>query len=367
MNRLASATAYTLAILLVGTACAQQPDTPDRQPRDDFGLTLRLTPAMIRNFLNTVADDMAEDYDLDDDQYYRVNDVLQQRIPEFLSENREALTQLATEYMEAWSAAEPPDSEFVAQWSERALPLLDKFHETVETVADDFRDVLDDEQIAKLDGYLAAMDAGTQLIDQRLRTWADGGFDAETDWHRSPMFAEAETKRRREMEQRMVEARREAIAFHLGEDWVDSESAGGKSAGGAAAAPRGTPAPPNARGAGRASKPGDKWKTYTEDFIVRYKLDAAQTQRARLYYQRAAADRDRYQRRRLPELTRIANMIEKAKTPAQRERARALKADFEQGLEHMFERLKQKLDTIPTRTQKRAALTEQKPPTGNPE
>jgi hypothetical protein len=121
------------------------------------------------------------------------------------------------------------------------------------------------------------------------------------------------------------------------------------------ASDRETPPPPDARGDAKTSKPKDPWETYTEEFIISFALDDAQTQTARLHYQRAAADRDRYQRRKLPELTRIAKALEAAKTPAERDRAQQMKSEFDKGVEHMFDRLKTKLNTIPRRAQKRAA------------
>lgn len=345
-----------LTFFLTAALPAQQFER-DGKPREDFGLTFQITPTMIRNFLDTVADDMANDYQLDDEQYYQVNEILHQRIPEFLAENRDELTKLATEFSEAWTANEPPDSELVAEWAARARPMLDKFQNTVEGMADDFRGVFNEDQIVQLDGYLAMMDVGSGLVDQRLETWAEGGFDAETDWHRGGGYKEAEVQRRQEMERRMVDARQQTIAFHMG-----GEAPG--AVGGAAGAPGAAsgdlsktdvPPPPDARRDGNPTKPQDEWKAYTEAFITRFALDSAQTQKARLYYQRAAADRDRYERRNLPELTRIAKTLQSAKTPEERDRAVKMKARFDKGIEHMFERLKTKLEAIPTRTQKRAA------------
>lgn len=370
-----------LALFLVpwtpGVAAQQRPaNSPNSAGAEsDFGLVIRITPDTILNYLNTVADDMARDYELDDEQYYRVNEILHQRIPQFLRENNQEISRLASDFSKAWASPEPPDTEFVATWAERARPLLGKFHETVEVLADDMRTVMTPEQIVKLDGYLAAVDVGSQFLDQRLDSWAQGGFDPDTDWHRSPLFKNAENTRRQEVERRMVEARREVIAYHTGEAWADDipgpgmpgeplfrPSGTGAPAGDAAdrhAGPGPTPAAaaksdPHGRAGERPTKPRDKWEVYTEEFIARYKLDDAQAQKARLLYQRAADDRDRYERRRLPQLTEIARVLESAETPEQREPALRQRAEFESGLERMFTRLKDKLDRIPTRAQRRA-------------
>ncbi len=328
---------------------------------EPIGIELKLTDRMIYNWLDVVADDMANDYELTDDQYYQVNEMLHEHIPNFLRENREDISQVFTEFAEVFGSNRAPDSVTVAEWADRARPLLGRFRDTVEVMSDDFREVFDEGQMIKLDGYLAMMDAGTEMVEHRLTGWSEGEFNAESDWWGGSQFHEDEKGRRAEMERRTVEARERAIAFHLGDEYQPpgSEQAGGR---------REIPPPPGKRGpadqAGAASgKAGDatsdKWKIYTEQFIVRMQLNQSQTQQARLIYDRAAADRDRYQRRRLPELDRIARLAEAAKSEADRERVKQAKAAHDQGIEQMFERLKARLDRIPTRKQRALATAEQ--------
>lgn len=368
---MASIWRWTVLVCVVAVSpsgWAQDLESEDRPARPEpIGIEIKLTDKMIYNWLDVVADDMASDYELSDDQYYHVNEMLHQHIPNFLRENREEISRAVTEFGEVFGDNEAPDSVTVAEWADRTRPLLGKFRETVEVMSEDFREVFDEGQMVKLDGYLAMMDAGTEMVEHRLAGWSEGEFNPESDWWGGRDFDQEERERRREMERRTVAAKEAVIAYHMGEEY---QAAGdGEVAGGREIAPppgkRGGEDKPTARSGKSGESASDAWKVYTENFIVRMQLNQSQTQQARLIYDRAASDRDRYRRSRLSEYDRIEKMATAAKSEADRESVKQAKARLDQGIDQMFERLKSRLDRIPTRKQRAAA--EAKPEAKRPE
>ena len=339
---------------LVAAALAQQPERPassDRKDAEEEPLRFFVSPGVLRNGLDRLVDEIDDKMSFDDEQYMAVRRIMQEKVPEFLREHHKQLNALANSYFEAYYDGEPPDSVFVAEFADNALPQLTEFNDLMHELAEEFRGVCNEDQIAMVDGYMAGFEVAVQAGHDRLKLWSEGYFDPETEWRGSPQFRPAEGARAQELEDKMV------AASQLKIDEYRSRRA-------AAGAPGATGDQPAARAAAPGSA-ADAWDAYVKAFIARFQLDSEKQQRAWQYHARYAEDRDRYLRRKLDDMTAIEQMYadaakldteEKADEATKlRERADTAMNEIESSVNEIFERLKEKLDTIPTRKQRREA------------
>lgn len=352
---------WILAIIPLAAppALAQQPDpnqpdpaAPQRQQDQEEQpiFVFKVTSRMLHNGLDKLVEKrLAKDYDLDDYQREEMRQLLHEHLPKFLREHQQELQGLWVEWVEALSGDEPPDPEYVAEWSGRLLPIVEQAKGMIDSMSEDMREFLDDRQEVLLDGYLAAANVGTTTLTNRLYEFKEGGFDPQIHWpgykhvrHLEP----AEIKRRQE---EMERAR-----------WAAMEQSRRMRA-------RRTPQPaqPNAAAPVGQVKTGeaapvaknspDEWTRYVEAFIRRYQLDDEQQQKARAHLQQKLKARDRYLDSKTSEFERIKNMFGKAGNERQFALAELAYQKLHQPLSRMFEDLKQRLNRLPTRAQFRAA------------
>jgi hypothetical protein len=100
----------------------------------------------------------------------------------------------------------------------------------------------------------------------------------------------------------------------------------------------------------------DEWTRYVEDFIRRYNLNDEQQQKAHSLLQQQLERREHYLRRKDREVERIRNMFKQAQGDAQKTAlAETAYRRLNEPIDTMFQKLKEKLETLPTRDQRRAA------------
>ena len=284
------------------------------------------TRLMLERFLDRICDEIVEKYDMDDDQHARMSDLLHERFPAWMSTNRAEIQTLMNEFFEAQLDDQPPVPEDVALWAERVLPLLEGFGDLGEGLTDSMREFLTDDQQVLLDAEFAAFQAGVGLATNKMRAWAAGGYDPQRDW--SPhgrARREREREENREVEAAMEAARQESLE-HSGA----------------------TSAPADA-------DPPDEWAQYVDAFIARYELSVEQRQRAVAYLRIKQRDRDTYLKRTAPELERVEKLLASAEGEPAQQAAQEAWDRVNAPVDRMFQQLKDKLDTIPTRAQRRAA------------
>jgi len=344
------AACVTLAVIpFVAAQPSDQPADERRPPRATEIPTEGFWPTrlMLERVLDRIADSMREDYGLDEEQDRRNRELLKRTIPKFLNENRAEIQTLMNQFFEAQFAGEAPEPADVAVWSQRVLPLLHDFQELSGDMADEMRTWLSDEQQIKLEGELAAFQTGVTLVSNKLHVWANGGYDPATDW----VPDEAERRRRRHEEdqlaQQAMEEARQARLEELGYVAPATEEAavGGAGVGGAHASPTTSSAP--------AVK--DEWVRYVEDFVEQYELDREQAQRARLYLAVQIESRDRHLRRNREKIEEVTKLLRSADSDEQRQRAQQQYDALTGPVEKLFQELKDKLQTLPTREQIRRA------------
>lgn len=285
------------------------------------------TRLMVDRFLDRLVEDMAERYEFDDLQMEMAREVLKERIPAFMQENRAQIQPLMNEFIEAQLDKEPPTPEAVADWAQRALPVLERVRTTAEDMAGEMREFMTEDQAAKLDGELAAFNTGITLATNKLVIWADGGYDPETEW--TPRGEERE--RRAAEEEARIAAEMEA---------AELEASGRPQTLSAASKP--------------ASRPKDEWELYVDRFIEKYDLTLEQQQAARQTLATLQQQRDQWLRRRAADFDRVARALREADDDARK----AAADEFERlnaPVERLFTQLKERLDKLPTRAQRQAA------------
>lgn len=306
---------------------------PERLPRAREIPTEGFWPTrtMMERAIDRMTEDLAERYGFDEEQLRLTRELFKDRFPTFLSENRAEIQTLMNQYFEAILNDEPPAVEDVAEWAARVQPLLAEFGGVVEEVAEAMREYLTEEQQLTLDGELVAFQTGMKMIQNRLSVWAAGGYDPETEWIRP---GPERRQRRREERQRAREAMDQARREATGQDRTS---------------------PPGAASQPAARPDRDEWTRYTEAFIARYQLNAEQRQKAYMFLHRQQEERDRYLRRKADEIQRVTELLRQAEVPDERQAALDAYARLNAPVERMFQQLKDRLNTLPTRAQRRAA------------
>lgn len=340
------------SLLAAGGAAGQAYDPSEREPgrprrpRDEAAAGLFFTPRLIDLAINRMTEEMARHYEFDEDQLWATRELWKERFPGWLEKNRGEIITLVNQYMEAVLGEDPPTPEQVADWSQRALPLLNEFTGMVEQTADEMRGYMTDEQQTMLDGEMAAFRVATGYMTQRMRVWSEGGYDWRTEWPRSEEFDRSEAERQRAVHDEAERARAEAAG-------TPPAAAGGPGAG-AAEPGAARPAEPKTAATPGAG-PKDEWTIYVDNFVKRYQLDDVQKELAYRILRRHQEQRDAYLRRKLAAIKNLEQRMQAARTDEEKSRLREEYAELNRPVERIFEQLKDKLDPLPTRAQRAAA------------
>lgn len=317
------------------------------------------TPRMIELIIDRITEDGVKLYNFDEIQLAETRKLLKERIPQWMNEHRAEIMALTNQLLEAQLADEPPAAEDVAKWAQRVMPLVNSFEGEIVAITDVMRsDILNEDQAVVLEGEVAAFRTGIQFATNKMRLWAEGGYDPAIDWHRSPDSRRYRHEEERIAEDEMNRARANAIAYAEGRPEPFPAGAADAAPPAAAGAP---PAPPNAAQPAPAARaePKDEWTTYVDAFIRKYELNADQQSRARTLLKRAQTQREEHLRRNTPKMRELEALFVELKSAASADAAKRL-ADAEERyrklyepIENAFTRLKEKLNDLPTREQHR--------------
>ena len=320
------------------------------QAWDDETVTLFFTPPIIDLAIDRLMDEMGRHYEFDEDQVYAAREVVKERFPQFILENRNDIVGIANDWVATMLGEEAPDSEDIADWAQRVRPLMDEFVGLVHDSADEMREFMTEEQQIKLDGELAAADVAVDHANRRIDHWAAGGFDPATDWHKSPEFREHERERLEQLEVEQAEASAEAVRDRLdavGEELEQPDEPLSDEP------QRDEPEAEPVETAPRTER--DAWEQYVVDFIRRYQLTEAQQNSAKKILTNLQERRDNYLRRKLPAIEQLEQRLAMASTDEDRSSLREAYTKLSAPLDRYFQMLKDRLDRIPTRRQRAAA------------
>ena len=275
------------------------------------------TKTMLDRFIDRLTADMADEYNFNDEQLQLTRDLWKARFPEFLNENRAEIQTLLNQYFEALLDDGPPSVEAVAEWAGRIQPLLAEFGELGTEITEGMREYLNDEQTVMLDAQSTAFNTGLHMVQNKMSVWANGGYDPETEW-----INQGSNRRSRKPE---------------GADVAETEVA--------------------VEQAQPATKPlpKDEWTIFTEQFVKRYELNDEQKQKAFLILRRQQEARDRYLRRKATEMAHVTKLLTEAETDEARAAALDAFNRLNAPVDRIFDQLKERLDTLPTRAQRKVA------------
>jgi hypothetical protein len=331
--------------LLAQNQPAERPPRVTEIPTEGFWPT----DTMLDRIFDRISDEMADHYSFDDEQMMLTRQLLKERIPTWLKENRAEIQTLTNQFIEAQLYEQPPEVDGVASWSQRVLPLLDDFSDVVVGMTDEMRDYMTDDQQLQLEAELAGFETGVSMVSNKLGIWADGGYDPESEWlPPGKERRERERQEDREIDEAVEQAKREVLEG--AEPPSELESLGYVDS-----SPKATSMP------SRTSEPPDEWTQYTLDFVKRYQLNDEQQQKAMQFLRGAREQRDAYLRGKSEQLARVQALLVAAKDES--ERAAALE-EFEElnaPVNRRLQQLKDRLNTLPTRAQRKAAANAEPP------
>lgn len=307
------------------------------------------TEKLMQSMVMRWADDVIDEWELDEDQRRAVRDRVARRWIEYLRENRAELQPLLNDFLEMRLALEPPAPYLVAEWARRAETAFDKVRVHFEGAQQDFREDLTPAQRLHFEARWLMFSAAMSHMHARLKSWQEGEFRQEEIWE--------ETGR----------ARRERRAREKAEKSANAE-AKKPPASSEPSDEAGSPPPPD-----QIAAELDRWDEYVAGFVRDYQLDEGQRTAALSCLaelrERAIAHRDR----RRDEINDLERQIQRGtRSDAELEEIQKRLVDLYGPIDALFEELRRRLDAIPSRAQrerrdlgdssvKKSAALEEKP------
>lgn len=288
---------------------------------------------MIRLIIGRMIDEERERYELTDEQADRWREVTTERWVKFAEENRRELQPLANEFIEMRLEMEPPSPERIKAWATGAEKAFESIRSEMMANIDEFREILNPLQEAKLETNLLEFNAGLELAKAKLEQWRRGEYAEREFW--DPPASQRRAERARAEAERLAEQQRKQAEEEKQKDQILAEL--------------------------------DAWEQYVKSFIELYQLDEGQQMTARTSLneikERAVKHRERYK----DQIDRLEEMIETNKGDENRLAVVEEKlVELYGPIDEMFAELKQRLEKIPTDQQKtRVAELQAKVPGGD--
>ncbi len=168
---------------------------------------------LLNLMLHRWTDDMSDEFGLSAEQRPKVRQAVVHRWETFLTENRSTLQPLANEFLEMRLDREPPTTERVKAWAERARPAFEAVRKQIGEGTGEFRDWLTPEQRAKFELRALQLNVGLEFADRKLQQWQTGKVDVKDVWEdpgREGRERRRERRRERERERERTDAAAEA-------------------------------------------------------------------------------------------------------------------------------------------------------------
>ena len=327
----------------------------------------RIPPWQVRERMDAAFEIVGDRYLLDESQTQKLRQLVIRENVKLFSKHADRVMDYALDAISTRAAGEPFTPEQVARWVELAEPVFNDSRESFNRTATEFMHVLGPEQRELLQADIAAANQRIEVVAKMTERWKRGEWTPEQWGMEDDPIQNSRTP---------VDGQTLASAVQSG----DGESAG--EAPGATDGRR-VPATPTREGArptgGQAGEPparagapaagppadrpdrkptptgekqqDDEWTRYVKEFIAKYKLNDEQQQRAWLFHvdakKRGDATRARFDR--------LTADLKGAEDPRAKERLKDYTEQQAGDLNRLFERLKSRLEQLPTRAQRRAA------------
>lgn len=356
----------SVSVLASPTALAQSGEErrAARSTDEPEGYGLLLSPAVMDKLLDRVVDKMSKDFQFDEAQAADAQRIFKENVLQFMKQNQKEFTKLANDFLEKRLGSEAPTPEEVAEWSQRALPMLEKTRTFIAKVSGQMGEMMNDEQQVKMEASLAAFDVASGFLEKRLAGWSDGNFDPKTEWPGNPGVQKLDDQKARELQLAMEDVRRSKLGLTPRQPPEGQASEPvvpvGSSPETVAAAQQKQPAP--AAKTSAKAEPKDEWTQYVEAYIARYNLDSTQAQKALVHLNDATRRRDEFLRTKGKQMEQLETSFKAASTPDAVKEAEERYQAFMQPVDNMFSKLKENLDRLPSREQRRKAAEQGEKP-----
>jgi hypothetical protein len=332
-----------------------------------------IPPWQAQDRLTTLTEIVRDRYSLSDDQVFKMHQLLIRDAVQLFTKHSDRISQYAGEFVRTRAAGAAITPEQVAKWVKLAEPVMHDARAQFRESAKEFEAVLDPGQREIFERDYAAANHRLDDIEKQTRAWKQGKWDpaewgldtdpiqlsgqdmvsriAAADPHASDMHnSEDEQELREEILRRVAERR-----LNREENQEGDPAAGearNNSGGGTEESAR---SPDRRDGRRDASQEVDEWEKYTRDFIARYKLDEAQTQRAWIIYRDLKSARERMEKRIDPRKAKLRADLAAEKDAKARVKLSQQIGKLDEPISRLFDRLKARLEKLPTRAQKEAA------------
>jgi len=259
---------------------------------------------MLEYFVKRASRDLAEEYELSDEQLGQTETQMLSRWPKWIKKNQQTIKPLFNEMIEMRLNPDPPDPAAVADWAKRAMPIFGEFRDQIEKGNEDFRAVLKPRQQARFDAQRLVFAMGLDVTEKRLKRWRQGKVEPTEVWD-----APGQDQRRKR---------------------------------------RASESPQGDEGA----RPIDRWQAYVDQFILRYQLDENQAESARSIL---AEIRTRAQKH-LDSVTEQLTAINQRMNGATKDTRVALnqqRKKLQKPVDDLFDELQRRLEALLTSAQRR--------------
>lgn len=316
-------TADQAAIRVRDSKPAERDDnkTKDAAPQQGLWPSPKLMDALLARWAN----DIGDQYDLNDEQRATVRKEIVQDWGRYLNENRATIQPLVNELLELRLGVEPPSEHEVQAWAEKTMPAFQQFREQITQSADQLRGVLEPAQRAKFELDALKLSAGLKLAEMKLSGWQEGTVKPDELW----VPTRAERKRRREAARKKRDQQaavqqpsaQEPTAEQAEPDQIDLELAA--------------------------------WAKYVADFVSLYELDEGQRNAARSLLEELTERANTHRDRRREEIAALEKRIANNKgTEKEIAEIRKQLVELYGPIDEMFKELKERLSAIPTAAQR---------------
>ncbi|MBI5863357.1 MAG: hypothetical protein HZB38_02355 [Planctomycetes bacterium] len=289
---------------------------------------------------------LGDRYQLDEEQRVRMKELFVREAMTVFSTHGDNILTYAGEMIRTRVAGEPFSPEQIARWTKLAEPVMDFAHERFQKAIVEYMEDLSPEQRQKVARDLHAADRRFETVRELTQDWKAGNWSP-SDWgmEEDPIQAGKVLQAREQAENDAAAGVAREQTGAPAEQPDDGEPPPSESK--KAAPPTAQPpeAPPAA--AKTPAKPvravgdPDPWARYVQAFIEKYKLDENQTQKAWVCYDQAKPRVEQANRRQLERNSDEARIRTE--------------------LERVLAQLKQRLERLPTRAQRKAASPDEIP------
>jgi hypothetical protein len=335
---------FGMPVVCMLVAMTVAADAPDGEP-DEGGLWP--TPRMIQVFAERVINDLASRYGLDDTQKSRLRDRLSKWIPQTFERHRARLQPVLNEVIEQHLSGRVPTTQQMADWSSKALPAAREVMEGADETYKAMRPYLRPDQVNRWGRDQFQFRLGFTLGEAKLRSWAEGRFEAR-EWHAPlPGPHQGEERIRQQAAQAGLQTQPppEPVIYSL-------PGAMGQAA---RVAPPMIGSDPGRRNTGatpEAYLPLDQWESHARRFIAQHQLDEGQKTSVMAILKEVQGRARAYRRSHRHDYDRLEKILRQSKGD-DIEGARADLAALDGPLREQFEEFCRRLDGLLTDAQRR--------------